>query len=44
MITLKNQVQIDMWHSSNARQQTYMQAIFVTVQAQEQTERLHAAI
>lgn len=44
MTAPKNRTQTDPWHVLNARQQAYMQAIYVTDQAQEQNERLRAAL
>jgi hypothetical protein len=44
MTTHQNRVQDDSWQALITRQQTSMQAIFETDQAQEQNERLRAAM
>lgn len=40
----ENEHEADVWRGLNKRQQAYMQAIFLTDQAQEQNERLRAAM
>lgn len=44
MTARKSDKEADAWRGLNARQQAYMQAIFATDQAQEQAERLRAAL
>jgi hypothetical protein len=43
MTARKRDNEADVWRCLNARQQAYLQAIFATDQAQEQSERLRAA-